>query len=268
MYPQYRPFFFIIILIVLFSCTTQQHKTERTVKSEMVMDFDIPEEQKKIISVHKFEDRSIGTDKFSPWEMGIPDMIMRALSAFPYYTVISREYTQQQILDEQKFQLLGYTDESSGVEIGKILDAQYVITGSFSVVEDFLQVNSQCISIETGEIVGTAQGHGELSRFYTIQNALAIELSNNMNLSISEEAAEELKERADTRVVEASLANYEGEEKLEEIAILEDSGEKEKAEEAKEKAKADFQRALELDKNYEKARQNLSRLAMAIPMTL
>lgn len=265
----YCLFIFGGILLIMFSgCMTGQGTQNSSVDASPVMDVSIPENEKFVISVNKFEDRSIGTNDYRPWKMGIPDMIMEALAAVPYFKVISREYVQQQVLDEQKYQLLGLTDEKSTVELGMLLNAEYIISGSFSVMQDFLQVNAQCLSVQTGEIVSQANCHGPVSDFFVIQNTIAVELSNNMDVYISEEAEIELLQRADTRVVEASLANYEGEEKLEEIALLEKKGEKKAAEQVKEEAKEDFERALEFDKDYEKAKKNLSQLAMAIPLTL
>lgn len=260
--------FNIIIFTIIIGCASTSVGKGRTVSSKQVMDFEVPEEEKKVVSVYKFEDRSIGTTKFKPWQTGIPDMIMQSLSAIPYFKVMSRQYIQEQVLSEQQFQLFGHTDEKSAVELGRLLNADYIITGAFSVFEETLQVNARCISVESGEIVGQAQAHGELGNFYTLQNRVAVQITENMNLFVSEDAEEMLAERTETTVIEASLANYEGEEKMEEIAVLEKKGEKEKVEEVKEEAKKDFERALDYDKDYEKAKRNLSKLALAIPMTL
>ncbi len=51
-----------------------------------------PETGKAVISVVRFEDRSIGTKQYEPWRMGIPDMVMESLGVVPSFKVISREY--------------------------------------------------------------------------------------------------------------------------------------------------------------------------------
>ena len=232
------------------------------------MDIEVPDDLKKVISVRNFEDRSIGSTKFNPWKMGIPDMVMESLSAIPYFKVISREYIQSQVLEEQKFQLLGLTDDSTAVEIGKLLNADYIVTGAFSVFEESLQVNATCISVKTGEVISQAQSRGELRSFYVVQNQVAVQIAENMNLYLSEDARASLLSRADTIVMEASLANYEGEAKLEEIAVMEKTGERKRVEEVKESAREDFERALSYDDTYEKAKRNLAKLVLAIPMTL
>ena len=242
--------------------------SERTISADPVMDVEVPDELKKVISVHKFEDRSINTTQYNPWKMGIPDMVMQSLSAMPYFKVISREYIQQQVIEEQQFQLLGLTDDAAAVEIGRLLNADYIVSGAFSVYEEILQVNARCISVETGEIVSQVQSSGELRSFYILQNQVAVEIAENMNLYVSDEARTNLNQRADTRVIEASLSNYQGEEKLETLALLESQGQRQKIEEMKEAAREDFERALSFDSDYEKAKRNLSKLALSIPMTL
>jgi TolB-like protein len=268
-----RRFFHLFLLLafslnILLGCTGVPQGSEKELTSDPVMDVEVPEDLKKVISVRNFEDRSIGTSKFNPWKMGIPDMVMESLSTIPYFKVVSREYMQTQVLDEQEFQLLGLTDDSTAVEIGKILNADYIVTGAFSVFEETLQVNATCISVKTGEVVSQAQSRGELRSFYVVQNQVAVQIAENMNLYISEDARESLLARAETTVLEASLANYAGEAKLEEIAVIEKTGNRKRVEEVKESAKEDFERALSYDKTYEKAKRNLAKLVLAIPMTL
>lgn len=71
------------------------------------------------------------------------------------------------------------------------------------------------------------------------------------------------------------MKNYKGELTVEEAKNLAQAGKKEEAkkliEEAKkliEEAKKDFKEAVEIDPNYVKAKKNLSRISMAIPVTL
>lgn len=260
-------FLSVIISSMIFGCAGYP-SDEKTLSTDSVIDVEVPDELKKVISVHKFEDRSINTTQYNPWKMGIPDMVMQALSAMPYFKVISRQYIQQQVIGEQQFQLLGMTDDATAVEIGRLLNADYIISGAFSVFEETLQVNARCISIETGEIVSQVQSSGELRSFYVLQNQVAVEIAENMNLYVGDEARENLNQRSDTKVIEASLSNYEGEEKLETLALLESQGQRQKIKEVKEAAREDFERALSYDSDYEKAKRNLSKLALSIPMTL
>jgi len=124
------------------------------------------------------------------------------------------------------------------------------------------------ISVKTGEIIFQSSCRGTLDEFYNLQNEIAIKITDGMNFAMSPEAKEKLRKKYDTRVMKASLANYSGEEKVEEMAVLEKKGKKEEVKKVKEEAKKDFKKALQYDSDYEKARKNLSRLALGVPMTL
>ena len=258
-------FSILALALLVVSCSSG---TQRTLQTGNVIGLNIPDSEKKVISVMKFEDRSIGTEMYRPWRMGIPDMVMESLGAIPYYKVISREYMTKQVLQEQEFQLLGATDPGSAVKLGKILNAQYIVVGSYQVFQNTLQINAKVMSVQTGEIILQSSCRGTIDEFYGLQNEIAIKITDGMKLAISPEAKEKLRQKYDTRVVKASLANYSGEEKVEQIAVLEKKGKKKEVKKVKEEAKEDFKKALQLDSDYEKARKNLSRLALGVPMTL
>ncbi len=237
-------------------------------KKESVMKLNIPDSEKKIISVMKFDDRSIGTRRYKPWRMGIPDMIMEALGAIPYYKVISREYMTRQVLKEQEFQLLGATDQDSAVKLGNLLNAQYIVIGSFQVFRNTLQITSKVVSVNTGEMIKQTSAAGKLDNFFTVQNQIAVNISTAMNLKLTEAAKKKLIKKYETRVLDASLANYRGEQKLEKIEVLKKKKKKEEVRKVKEEAKKDFKEAIKLDTNYEKAKKNLAKIGLGIPVTL
>jgi curli biogenesis system outer membrane secretion channel CsgG len=62
----------------------------------------------------------------------------------------------EELIDEQKFQVSGLTDESTAVEIGKLSGADIVVIGSISYVGKKYYMNIKLISVETGEIIGSS----------------------------------------------------------------------------------------------------------------
>ncbi len=238
-----------------------------SIKAEKIL-----EEGKTIISVVKFEDRSIGTKDYAPWRMGIPDMIMESLGVVPSFKVISREYLITRVLKEQEFQLLGATDPASAVKLGNLLNARYMVVGSFSVFKNTLHINAKVLSVETGELKYQASTRGSLDGFYELQNEIALDLTKGLRLSLNDDTRQKVLSRVDTRVVRASLANYRGEEKVEKITVLEsikkEKDTKQKIKVLKTEAKESFKEAIELDKDYKKAKENLGKLGLGVPMTL
>ena len=61
-----------------------------------------------------------------------------------------------QIMDEQKFQLSGVTDESTAVEIGKLAGADIIVIGSMSYVGSMYYLNIKMIGVETTQILGSS----------------------------------------------------------------------------------------------------------------
>ena len=96
------------LVLGMFVCCATGSNSARS-----VVDVKVPDSKKRVISVMKFEDRSVKTKEYAPWSMGIPDMIMESLGAIPYYKVISREDLVNTVMKEQEFQLLGFTDPDS-----------------------------------------------------------------------------------------------------------------------------------------------------------
>lgn len=225
-------------------------------------------QKEKVISVMKFEDRSIGTKDFQPWTMGIPDMIMQSLGSIPNYKVISREYIVTQVLKEQEFQLLGVTDYNRAVKLGKVLNAQYIVIGSFQVFKGVLNINAKVIEVESGRIVYQALSQGNLDDFNAVQSQIAIRIAQGMDVSLSEDDKRTLMQKYDTKDMNASLANYKGEEKLEVMAVLKKQNKPEEAKQKAAEARRDFKEALERDSGYTKAKKNLMRVMQAMPMTL
>ncbi len=241
-----------VIIAVLSGCET----SNRYVKVSRAIDADVPKDKIKVISVMKFEDLTVDTTKYKSWSSGISDQVMESLGAIPYYSVISRNYTVDIVMKEQEFQLLGATDVDSAVKLGNLLNAQYIVVGSYQVMGNFIQINSKVMTVETGQLVVQASVMGPIDQFFIHQNEIALRICQGMNLFLSPEVQKKLLARCETKVVEASLANYQGQEKMEEITVLKKKGETKKIKEIARKAEEDFNKAVNLDKDYKKALDN------------
>ncbi len=265
---RYRP----KVLHIMMICITLIFSTMCSSCSSFSNTEKIPEKDKTVISVIRFKDRSIGTKQYEPWRMGLPDMIMESLSVVPSFRVISREYLINNVLEEQKFQLLGATDPDSAVEMGNMLNARYMVIGSFSVFNNNLHINAKVLSVKTGELRYQTSARGVLNSFYKLQNRIAVDITRGLQITLTKDAEKKVRSSYGTRVVNASLANYKGEEKVEKITMLK-SAKKEvdtrkKIQKLKTEAKASFKQALKHDKNYEKAKKNLGKIMLGVPMTI
>ncbi len=71
------------------------------------------------------------------------------------YTVLDRNNTDK-ILDEMKFQSSGCTDTQCAIEVGKILNAHYILVGSVSSFGNNYIMDCRIINVETSEAVKSA----------------------------------------------------------------------------------------------------------------
>ncbi|MCK5598685.1 hypothetical protein KAI78_03590 [bacterium] len=94
-------------------------------------------------------------------------------------TVLDRS-SMEMILKEQNFQTSGCTSTECAVEMGKLLAANIIITGTVSKVGKTFYLSVKGISIETGEIKYSESSYdkGEVDIVITIAHNLAAMISN------------------------------------------------------------------------------------------
>jgi len=110
---------------------------------------------------------------------GASDMLITALVKTKKYRVYERERLKS-IMKEQKLQMSGAVDQSTAIQIGKLVGAKYIITGAvtefgvaktgahgggyFSVGKQHYRatVDVRAVSVQTGEIVFADTGSGAL----------------------------------------------------------------------------------------------------------
>ncbi|MBN2201034.1 hypothetical protein JW777_03700 [bacterium] len=103
------------------------------------------------VAVGDFENR---TDRLylDSWAILIPEYLAGELSRSRDITVVDRERLDA-VLDERKLQMAGLTDSSAALEIGRMLSAQYMVTGTVSEIGGWIRIDSRITSVATGRMV-------------------------------------------------------------------------------------------------------------------
>ena len=83
----------------------------------------------------------------------VSDFIRTELVRTQVFKVLDRQ-NMERVLEEQKFQATGCTSEECAVQMGKILNVQCMVVGTFSKFLETYYVNVSFVSVETGEILG------------------------------------------------------------------------------------------------------------------
>jgi TolB-like protein len=78
--------------------------------------------------------------------------LSNSLANHSYITLIERKQIQA-VLSEQKFQASALTDESTSVQIGKLLNADHVLLCSIGRLGSTIVLNARMLNVETGKVL-------------------------------------------------------------------------------------------------------------------
>lgn len=108
-------------------------------------------------------------------------MLISEFSDRPGMRVIERAKLND-LLTEQKLALSGRVDESSAVEVGKLLGAQYVFYGQVSSIADNLRMDIRAVDVETSQVVAVLKKMDKTSELLSVVVWMADEFSNKLDL--------------------------------------------------------------------------------------
>lgn len=245
-----------VLILMLISCSSDTKYLRN-----------IPRESRKGLVVLNFRNNTpkSRSEEFQPWEFGIASMVMTDLESIGMFNIVSRERLTD-VMKEQEFQMTGAVNEKEIVQFGKLTGAKYILTGSFMEMNGTLRIESQVFSVEKGAQLGTASVSGRTDSFFDIEKDLVAKITVFLDAMLTENEQKVIDSNVETKSVKASLTNYSGEISLMEAEELKKEGKKEEAKKVLVEAKKDFSKAVELDPTYEKAKKNLAKVSMAIPV--
>ena len=187
---------------------------------------------------------------------GFAEFIAVDLSQVEGITIIDRE-KRNDVMEEQKFTLTGMTDESTSIEIGQLLAANYMVSGSIFDMFGNLEVTVQLIDIELGSVAVNAQAGGEPKQYKKIVGELSGALVKALDLG--REAAAEVEPEPAPEAEE--IDNEEADVVLSSFSRAMDAVDKNDVQ----KAKKNLQQVQKIDKTNEAAKYYLNKLFMASP---
>lgn len=195
------------------------------------------------LAVMDFTNNSITRrEDYEGLSKGLPSIMINNLTGGTDLQVIERERIEW-LLKELKLQKQsGKVDQSTAVRTGKLLGANAVVFGSFITTQDKMNISARVVKVETGEVMFGDQVQGSPDEFFDLIKELSQKVTKSINVEM-----EETKLGADqTKSLDAMMAYSDG------LNLLEAG----KYREAQQK----FQRALEYDDSFVKARKKMKSL--------
>jgi len=181
-------------------------------------------------------------ERFAPLQQGLPSLLINQMNGATDLKVVERERIQW-ILDELELQRNSdIVDQTTAVETGRVLGVNAVLFGTYIVHEGQMTLSTRLVSVETSEILLTAQVQGEANALSSLIVDLSTRLSEALNASLREDAEAD----AQPQSLDAMLAYSEG------LAALERGNYP--------LAHDKFEEATMLDPDYQRAQMRVSSL--------
>lgn len=92
----------------------------------------------------------------------ISEYLSTAMASIEGVTMVERGMLEK-IVKEQSLQLSGLTKDSTAIEVGNLLNARRIITGSYSVSGTTIDINGRIIDVESGKVLNAARVSGYFS---------------------------------------------------------------------------------------------------------
>jgi TolB-like protein len=146
-----------------------------------------------VVGVLRYDNNS-GDERYDHLGKAFSSMMISDLSVIERLRLIERERLED-IMAELDLQYSGRVDEESAQSLGLILGAQYLVLGSFITVDPEIRMNTRVARVETTEIVTTAEVTGQRDSLFDLQQRLADQIVEGLELALTEEERRLLSER-------------------------------------------------------------------------
>ena len=159
-----------------------------------------------VVAVLYFDNNSFGKDRadYDGLGKGIADLLITDMASNPSMRVVERDRIQS-ILQEQSLVQTKSIDPQTAVRLGKLLGAQYMITGGFmSDSKGTLLVTSRVISVETGAITNPVKLQSKSDDVLGLIGQLSTKLNTELKLPAPARQTGEAEQKKPAGVGEAS----------------------------------------------------------------
>lgn len=128
-------------------------------------------------------------------QVGLQQMLLTELDQSSDLRIVERTLLRD-ILDEQQLAVEGRVDPSTAVQIGQLVQARYIVTGSFMDLWGDFRMDVRIFDAETSELVNTARLNMDREELYTLVVDMASLIMEGVDLpALSGEVREERRSR-------------------------------------------------------------------------
>ncbi len=185
-------------------------------------------------------------DDYQALRRGLASMTLNEMTVNPGIRVVERAQLQS-ILQEQNLGREGRVDPGTVSQIGRLVGARYMVTGTLYDVRGDVRIDARLFNTETGEILRTMRVQGRLDNVFDMVENLARQLMQGASLPpLERRASDEFRQQNPAPPTQAVMA-------YSRALLYADRGDTQRAVEQ-------YNRALQAFPSYTQARTECNRL--------
>lgn len=144
----------------------------------------VAQDNRPVVVVFSFNNSAMGPGAadFAGVQTGIQDLLISDLASNPKYRLVDRARINQ-VLQEQNMVKNQQIDPQTAVRLGKIMGAQYAITGGFVANKGEATLIAYTVDMETTQISNGQKIQGHSDDVLGMIGQLSAKLASNMNLA-------------------------------------------------------------------------------------
>jgi TolB-like protein len=145
-------------------------------------------------------------DDYQALRRGLASMTLNEMTANQAVRVVERAQLQS-ILQEQNLGREGRVDPSSVSQVGRLVGARYMVTGTLYDVRGDVRIDARLFNTETGEILRTMRVQGRLDNVFELVENLSRQLMQGASLPpLERRASEEFRQQNPAPPTQAVMA--------------------------------------------------------------
>jgi TolB-like protein len=160
----------------------------------------VAQDDRRVVAVLRF-DNNTGDEQYEHLGRALSSMTISDLSVIDRIQLVERERIEE-LIAELDLQQSAYVDPTTAQSLGQIVGAEYVVAGAFVTVEPQMRLDTRIADVETSEIVTTADVTGERNSLFDLQQQLADQLIEGLELVLTEEESERLREQQEANRID------------------------------------------------------------------
>lgn len=202
--------------------------------------------QTETIAILDFSNNCIfDKDKYESLSPGLAEIMITELSSIKTLKFVERQKINA-LIQEMQLAQSGLVSEETGVQVGKLVGAKYLVFGSYMVFDKKVRIDARIVEVETGLTIKAEQVTKKVSKMFEIIQELNKKILKDLDVKLTKD---------DKMLLNKTDTSFEV------IELFSKGLEYEEAHDLK-RAKQLYIKAFKLDKNFKPVRKKLKAILL------